>query len=217
MDRLILSKPDGWCPSPILYLLSLLSSLTCVFLAPFAQNTPSFLTVILAHRALAFTPLLLPYIVPESWGTLHTHPHNAHSAYTGLFRTVSILSTLLHWKSTLLALLLNTPDNHYHRHSLLHPFKQERRTLSERGSTAIGRVLGAIGDHPAVNAVGWDVILSGLSIGLWAATRGLDVESILASTGLWYGGGSKAVVEAVGNTKSVLGEIEHKTESSIER
>jgi len=180
------SQPTNWCPHPILYLIPLFSTFTSIFLIPFAANTPSFMTIAIVSRAATFSPLLLPYIVPQSWGTVHTHPHDSHSAYTGLFRTISIISFLLHGKSTVLALLLNTPDSYYHRHSLLHPFRQEHRSILERSSTAVGKVLGAIGDHPAVSAVGWDVLLSGLSVGLWAAIRGLDVQEILRSTGLWY-------------------------------
>ena len=89
--------------------------------------------------------------------------------------------------------------------------------MVERSSTAVGKVLGAIGDHPAVSAVGWDVILSGLSVGLWAAVRGLDVQGILVSSGLWFGGRARAMVNAATDTKSVVDEIEDKTEKSTER
>jgi hypothetical protein len=175
------------------------------------------MTVMLVPRVLSFAPLLLPYIVPESWGTVHTHPHNAHSAYTTIFKTISIISTLMHGKSTLLALLFNTPDSHYHRHSLLHPFKKDHRSLIERTATGVGRILGAIDDHPAVNAVGWDVIISGLSVGLWATNRGLDVRALLRSSGLWFGGKPKAVIDTVANSKSITEEIEHVVAKSIDR
>ena len=217
MDRILPSKPDNWCPHPILYLITIISSFTTVFLSPFAANTPSFPTVALAYRILSFAPLLLPYIVPESWGTVHIHPHDSHTAYTALFRTISVVSFLLHGKSTVLALLFNTPDSHYHRHSVLHPFKQERRTILERSSTAVGKVLGAIGDHPAVSAVGWDVLLSGMSLGLWAANRGLDVQAILSSSALSFGGKPKAATDAMSDTKSIVGGIEETAEKSIER
>jgi hypothetical protein len=217
MDRLLLSKPDHWCPNPILSLVPLMGSFTAVFLSPFAANTPSFTTVALTYRALSFAPLVLPYIAPESWGTVHVHPHNAHSAYTALFRTISVVSFLLHGKSTVLALLVNTSDSHHHRHSVLHPFKQEHRTILERSSTAVGKVLGAIGDHPAVSAVGWDVLLSGMSLGLWAANRGLDVQSILSSSALSFGGKPKAAVDAISDSKSIVRKIEETADKSIER
>jgi hypothetical protein len=217
VDRVFPSKPDNWCPHPIIYLGPLIASFTAVFLSPFAANTPSFLTVALSLRSLSFAPLVLPSIVPESWGTVHTHPHNAHSAYMALFRTISTISTLLHGKSTVLALLLNTPDSHYHRHSILHPFEQERRTVLERSSTAIGKVLGALGDHPAVSGVGWDVLISGMSAGIWAAIRGLDVQAILYSSGFLYSGPPKAALDALSDTKSIASEVEESPEKSMER
>jgi hypothetical protein len=217
MDTILPSKPINWCPHPILYMIPIISSFMTVFLSPFAASTPSFPIVALAYRSLSFAPLLLPFIVPESWGTLHIHPHNVHSAYTGLFRTISVVSFLLYGKSTVLALLFNTPDRDYHRHSVLHPFKQGHRTILEWSSTAIGKVLGAIGDHPAVGAVGWDVLLSGMSLGLWAATRGLDVQAILSSSALSFGGEPKAAIDAMSDTKSIMGETEETAEKSIKR
>ena len=217
MDRILPSKPDNWCPHPIISLVPLIASLITVFLSPFAANTPSFLTVAFTYRILSFIPLLLPYIVPGSWGTVHIHPHNAHSTYTALFRMISVASFLLHGKSTVLALLFNTPDSHYHRHSILHPFKQELRTILERSSTAVGKILGAIGDHPAVSVVGWDVLLSGMSLGLWAASRGLDIQAILSSSALSFGGNPKTAMDTISDSKSIVGEIEETAEKSIER
>jgi hypothetical protein len=192
-------------------------SFTTAFISPFATNTSDFTTVQVLLRALAYAPLIMPYVVPESFGTVHIHPHNAHSSYLTLFKTIAIAAGMLRGKSTLLALFFNTPDSHYHRHSVIHPFKQEHRSVMERSSTAVGKVLGAIGDHPAVSVVGWDVILSGLSLGLWAACRGLDVQAILESAGLSFGGKSNTAIHAASGSKSIAGEIEDVAEKSIER
>jgi hypothetical protein len=153
-----------------------------VFLIPFASNTPSFMTISTTSRALVYMPLVLPYIVPESWGITHSSPHDAYSAYTTLFRTISTIAASLHLKSTALALFYNTPESHYYHPTLLHPFEHEHLSTFDRGSTAVGKLLGAIREHPAVGAVGWDVILSGLSVGAWAAIRGLDAKEMLGSS-----------------------------------
>ena len=137
------------------------------------------MTVVGLSRALPFAFLVLPYIIPKSWGTVLSHPHDAHDTYTTLFRTMSAMSALLHLKSTTAALFYNTPERTYYRHSLLHPFKEEHRSALNRGSTAVSKIFGAILEHPAVGAAGWDVILSGLSLGVWAATRGLDSKEML--------------------------------------
>jgi len=132
------------------------------------------MTVSLLSRALPFSFLALPYVIPESWGIVHDHPHDTHSTST--------ISSLLHIKSSFLALFNNTPESTYYRHSLLHPFKEEHRSALNRGSTALSRVFGAALEHPAISAFGSDVLLSGLSLGIWAAIRGLDATDMLASS-----------------------------------
>jgi hypothetical protein len=102
--------------------------------------------------------------------------------YTTFFRSITFVAALLHFKSTALALFYNTPESYYYRHSLLHPFKKEHLSTINRGSTAVAKLFGAIREHPAVSAVGWDVVLSGLSLGVWAAVRGLDGKEILGSS-----------------------------------
>ncbi len=138
---------------------------------------------------------------------MHVHPHNAHSACTALFRNDICCFFPFHGKSTVLAPSFNTPDSHF----------QGRRTILERSSTAIGRDLGAIGDHPAISAVGWDVLLSGLSLGRWAANRGLDVQAILSSCALSFGGKSNPAIDAMSDSKSIVGEVEETIETSVER
>ncbi|KAJ0164605.1 hypothetical protein CTA2_631 [Colletotrichum tanaceti] len=120
-------------------------------------------------------------MVPTSWGTLYSDPHGAYGIYIELFRFVSTASFALHAKETALGLLYNTPEAHFHRHSRFLPFDKGQRSTWERTTTAIGKVLGSASDHPVVAAVAWDVLLSGASQGLWAATRALDVNDILAS------------------------------------
>lgn len=122
-------------------------------------------------RILPFVPLALPYILPQRFGSVHAHPHTTYNTYKTIFRTIAVASVLLHTKSTVLALYYNAPESHYYRHSLLHPLRGEHRSALDRYTVATGRIFGAINEHPAVSAVGWDVILSGLSLGLWAAIR----------------------------------------------
>jgi len=140
------------------------------------------MTVSVFSRILPFSFLILPYVIPESWGIVHSHPHDTHSSYTTLFRTISVIASLLHFKSSFLALFNNTPESTYYRHSLLRPFKEEHRSALDRSTTAFGRVFGAILEHPAISAIGADVLLSGLSLGLWAAIRGLDPQEMLGSS-----------------------------------
>ncbi|KAK1033858.1 hypothetical protein LTS16_015929 [Friedmanniomyces endolithicus] len=49
---------------------------------------------------------------------------------------------------------------------------------------SIGSILSALGDHAWLNAVGWDVLFSTVSIGLWAAVSSADPRS-MAKCALW--------------------------------
>ncbi|KAG4028268.1 hypothetical protein MFRU_023g01030 [Monilinia fructicola] len=194
-EKVVPERASNWLPNPGFYIALLLTGYGALFLTPFAANTSSFGTVALVSVSLPFAPLLLPYIVPEHWGTTHDHPHEAHPSYTKIFRVISIISSILHIRTTGLALLYSTPENHYYRHSLLRPLEKVHRSNKNRAFTAIERVLGAVGDHPAVGAVGYDVILSGLSLGAWAAVRGLDGNEILRIVIPWMNKVGKAGVK----------------------
>ncbi|KAK8050013.1 hypothetical protein PG994_011743 [Apiospora phragmitis] len=152
-------KPNNWCPHPVVFLAGLVVNLAAIGLLPHAAETPSFVKVIMVSRLATFLPLLLPKVVPESWGTVHPHPHNAYSSFMTLFRFLSAASFFLHAKATLYGLSYNLPNSHYHRHSRFLPWDVEERSAWERGSSSLGKVLGSISDHPVVAAVGWDALI----------------------------------------------------------
>ncbi|KAI9788490.1 MAG: hypothetical protein M1835_002237 [Candelina submexicana] len=186
-------KPTSWVPHPGLYLVPLAVNYIAIFLTSFAANTASFITIIAIHDSFLFYPLVLDRIVPRNWGTTYSSSHDAHRAYTRVFKFISVASFVLYGKATLVAMLDNTPDSHYHRHSMLFTHLEEHRSKLERGSTALAKVLGAINDHPAVGRAGWDVLLCGISLVVWAAVRGLDVGGMLESSAIM----SKARKEAI--------------------
>ncbi|RYO81344.1 hypothetical protein DL766_004495 [Monosporascus sp. MC13-8B] len=64
---------------------------------------------------------------------------------------------------------------------VLFPWDVEERSTWERSTTAFGRILRSRSDHPVVAAVAWDVIISAISLGLWAAVRAMDVHDIINS------------------------------------
>lgn len=133
-------------------------------------------------RVLSFAPLVLTYIVPTSWGVVHSHHHMAYRSYERLFRFVSAACFFLQTRALLVGLAYNAPDAHYHRHAIHLPFDEEQRSAWERTTSAFGRILSATRDHPVVSGIGWDVLLSILSIGCWASVRATDASDILAST-----------------------------------
>lgn len=180
-DKVIPPKPANWHPHPLLFYSALALNYGSLFILPYAAETSSFATNVLITRGSTFLPLILPKIAPVSWGVVNAYPHDAYSSLTKMFRFVSGVSLLLHFKATFVGLIYNAPDSHYHRHSVLFPWDVEERSTWERSTTAFGRILRSRSDHPVVAAVAWDVIISALSLGLWAAVRAMDVHDIIKS------------------------------------
>ena len=79
-------------------------------------------------------------------------------------------------------MLSNRPNSHHHRHSALFPWGIEERSHWERSTSALRKVLGSTFEHPVVASVGWDVIQCALSLGFWAAIRGINARDILISS-----------------------------------
>ncbi|KAG8165744.1 hypothetical protein KVR01_004296 [Diaporthe batatas] len=180
-DTISPPKPQNWSLKPGVFLLSIALSYAGIFYLPYAAATPTFNRVVAAARGLTFAPLILQSLAPVSWGLVHPHPEKADSAFTDLFRLMSFLSLALHGVTTFTGLRYNLPDSHYHRHSKLLPWDIEERSRWERARTASGKLLGSMADHPVVAAVGYDVLVSGLSLGIWAAVRSLRASHILTS------------------------------------
>lgn len=185
-DAIFRPKPSNWTPHLGLGLSLLTFHFATVTVIPLFVNTPALLPLVAASRAMLLAPLVLPYIVPQSWGTLHAHPHQAYKEYSILFRYASLASLVLHGKSTIIGLAYNAPNEHYHRHSIHLPFDVEKRSSWERTTSAFGRILGATSDHPLVSGAGADVLLSAISLGLWAAVRATDLQDILTSAVPFY-------------------------------
>lgn len=172
----------NWVPHPALLLASFCFTYVLIYWAPSTTGTATFAMIAVIGRVLTFAPLIIPAAVPVNWGSIYSDHHGAYGIFADLFRFVSTASFAFHVRGTALGLLYNAPDAHYHRHSRFLPFDKEERSTWERTTTALGKVLGSASDHPVVAAVAWDVLLSGASQGLWAATRALDVNDILGSS-----------------------------------
>lgn len=185
-DAVLPPKPANWHPHPLLVYSVLVLNYGSLFMLPYAAETSSFTQNVLITRGSTFLPLILPRIVPVSWGTVHPHPHDAYKSIAKKFRFISTVSFLLHFKATFVALVYNAPNSHYHRHSVLIPWDVEERTTWERSTTSLEKVISSIGDHPVVTAVGCDVLLSALSLGVWAAVRAMSLQDIIRSSVPFY-------------------------------
>ncbi|PSR83646.1 hypothetical protein BD289DRAFT_279817 [Coniella lustricola] len=178
-------KPLGWALKPGFLILPVLACYGSTLLFPGAAETGSIPRIFGIYRALTFAPLVLQNIAPRSWGTVHSS-RKAESALIALFKLMAVMSFGFHGISTFKGLRYNVPHAHYHRHSKYLPWDIEERSRWERTTTALGKLLGSTGDHPLVAGVGYDVLISGLSLGLWAAVRSLRAEDILTSVAPLY-------------------------------
>ncbi|KAI1117913.1 hypothetical protein F5Y14DRAFT_400411 [Nemania sp. NC0429] len=185
-NKLLSPKPSGWMPNAMFFHVAILLSLGLTMSLPYAAGTSTFANMALLARASTFLPVLLPKILPVHWGTVQSRSHGASESLKRLFKFLSAVAFAMHAKTTLIALLSNAPNSHYHRHSALLPWDVEHRSLWERSTNAFGKVLGSTSDHPVVAAVGCDVLLCALSLGLWAAVRGIGPRDMMASSVPFY-------------------------------
>jgi hypothetical protein len=182
-DRLLpRPKPSSWHPHPGILIGTIFIDLGAIYVLPYAAERPSFSTIVLIARACTFLPLILARLIPVTWGS-NSHPQHVYRRYfkpATIFRVLSLGSFALHAQATILALIYNAPDAHHHRHSHLWPWDAEQRSIWERSTTALGKVLGSTADHPVVAGVGGDTLLCALSLGLWAAVRAVDAREIIS-------------------------------------
>lgn len=178
------TQPAAWTPHPIVLIAPLCVIYTCTFLLPLSIATPTFLPLLMVSHLALYRPLYFDRFLPIAYGSVN----RPGRSYMFVFRFMAYASFLLHAKQTVVALLDNDPGAHEHRHSTylayLHLLHAQERTAGDRSKTALGNVLAAIGDHPAVSHMGWDVILCGISLTAWATVRGLDISKIARAAGL---------------------------------
>ncbi|KAK3357368.1 hypothetical protein B0T25DRAFT_538989 [Lasiosphaeria hispida] len=181
LNRASPPKPQNWTPKLSVFLVPLALNYAAIFSLPSATGTTWFPAAATIVKLLSFAPLVLPAIIPESWGTTHSHIHDSYRDISKVFQVMSVMSALLHAKASVTGLLYNLPDAYKHRHSIKILFDTEKRSAWDRSATAFEKVLGAVTDHPVVAAAGKDVLLSALSLGLWAAVRAMDAGDIVKS------------------------------------
>ena len=129
--------------------------------------------------------------MPQRFRVSYENVHLAHRSYANIFAAISVFALGSYAWFTGAAILDNTPELHLHHRSIFSwPFhfraSQPEATHLQQIETAVNRVLGALGDHPAVNAVGWDVLLSAISLGMWCIVHGVDVDGIIECS-IWPG------------------------------
>jgi hypothetical protein len=133
-------------------------------------------------------PLLLASLAqPNSLHkvTKHTSVHQARRSYEDIFRVLTFASFGLHLMKSYQAIVDEAPPHRYLTHNFVwNMHRDEGNTRYQQASTVVARVVGALSDNPVISQVGWDVLLSVISLCVWAVWHSVDVVAMLRCTGL---------------------------------
>ncbi|KAK5664268.1 hypothetical protein OQA88_486 [Cercophora sp. LCS_1] len=186
-DKVFPPKPANWVMKPNLYLAVLLLNYVAIMLIPDTAGTKWFPAVIGLAKGLQFAPLLLPTIVPTSWGVASREPRGSCEIIAGIFKMMSLTSEFARFYSTIKAISHSPPEHWIHRHSIGIPFDTEKRLAWERTALWVDKIFEVVTDHPVLTGIGCDIALSGLSLAIWAAARVTDLVAIgsLANPSKW--------------------------------
>jgi len=133
--------------------------------------------------------------MPASWGKTHSSIHTAHASSKPIFATNSRLALTLHLIMSTFSLFLSIPPSRQSSYDYIwSKYTRTPLTTSNRLRIALTKLLGSISDNPLVRKVGWDVVLSGLTLCVWTALRGLDSTDVLTAAGVPGVQAAKAVV-----------------------
>ena len=178
----------AWAPHPFFSILPLLLSFLLNPLLSLSVNTPSFSTFLQLSLTI---PPILTLLLPARPSQALSH-----------FRTASILSLLLYVAHTFLA-IVDPETTNTHRHSHLLPYLPIK-VENHAPKSAVQRILTSSSDHPAIGKLAWDVILTFVSLAIWAGARGLSAGTILRSSGLASKSAISAATSAAESAKSAL-------------
>lgn len=85
------------------------------------------------------------------------------------------------------AIINETPPHKYLTHNYVwNTHTKEENTWIGQAMGVVGSIAGALSDNPVISQVGWDVLLSTLSLCLWSVVHGVDVSAMLRSSGLTW-------------------------------
>ncbi len=126
-------------------------------------------------------------VAPRSCFWAHRTVHAAHKSHTVLFRSIAFFTFILHAQQTLIAVLDNAPRGPYLRYDYVwNMHLNDMRIIPKQAHTAVAKILDALNEHPAVGAIGYDILLSTFSLCVWAILRDLNVENMLECSSLGW-------------------------------
>jgi hypothetical protein len=176
--------------TPHSIILSLPALLSFVFLAFLPTLRESSIYASITTIGYFIVPVLLTSLVqPNATHKVqkHTSVHQARKAYEDIFRVLAFASFGLHMMRSYNAIVDEAPPHRYLNHNFVwNTHREEGNTRYQQTWTVLVRVIGALSDNPVISQVGWDVVISVLSLCVWAVAHGVDVTAMLRCSGLFW-------------------------------
>ncbi|CAK3859284.1 Hypothetical predicted protein [Lecanosticta acicola] len=161
--------------------------------------------------------ILVPFWHVRNWhGTWYSSYSVAKKQLSKTWFAMSVLSTLLYAYSSYFAFLEANPRGWLGEHnrwwgqlSWFIPWRIEPSPSQQVGRGAMV-VTGLLGDHPWINALGWDVLASVIGLLIWSAYGSVNVRAMLqCSFCPWLDDFEEA-------GEGVLSKISHEVEGAVE-
>lgn len=138
----------------------------------------------------------------------HVDTVAARSSSIPVFRLLSWSAFLMHGYRTFVAIVDNAPaqdrEGSYYYYNILFNAvlsSEPRPSLYEQIFTTVAKVFSIVHTDPIVGSVAWDVILSALSLCIWAFTRALPPRTMLECAGvLWTRAELDTVTSSISTT-----------------
>ncbi|TID17707.1 hypothetical protein E2P81_ATG10683 [Venturia nashicola] len=113
--------------------------------------------------------------------------HAARKSYEDIFRALALTAASIHAYFTFQTFINESPPHKYLQHDYVwNTHSKEEITWIGRVMGVVGSIAGALSDNPVISQVGWDVLLSTVSLCLWSVVHGVDVSAMLRSSGLTW-------------------------------
>ncbi|KAE9975720.1 hypothetical protein BLS_002467 [Venturia inaequalis] len=152
--------------------------------------------------------------------------HAARKSYEDIFRALALAAASIHVYFTYQTFVNESPPHKYLQHNFVwNTHSTEQNTWFGRTVGVVGSIAGALSDNPVISQVGWDVLLSAVSLCLWSVVHGVDVSAMLRSSGLTWSLSVPPKVEELpfikalptfGGESGVSGEVLEKAGDAIE-
>lgn len=113
--------------------------------------------------------------------------HAARKSYEDIFRALALTAAGIHVYFTYQTFVNESPPHKYLQHNYVwNTHSKEENTWVGQTMGVVGSIAGALSDNPVISQVGWDVLLSTVSLCLWSVVHGVDVLAMLRSSGLTW-------------------------------